>query len=76
MQLPILAPAPLVATRAEAFRDLFENRCQYRHFQNYLTGLMVSGKEAALPPPPPLRTGHESFPSSGSSLSNAPVGTR
>lgn len=41
MQLPILAPAPLVATHAEAFRDLFENRCQFRHFANYLTGLMV-----------------------------------
>ena len=41
MQLPIIAPAPLVATHAEAFRDLFENRCQFRHFENYLTGLMV-----------------------------------
>ena len=41
MQLPILAPAPLVATHAEAFRDLFENRCQFQHFANYLTGLMV-----------------------------------
>ncbi len=41
MQVPIVAPSPLVATHAEAFRDLFENQCQYRHFQNYLTGLMV-----------------------------------
>ncbi len=41
MQLPIIEPAPLVATHAEAFRDLFENRCQFRHFENYLTGLMV-----------------------------------
>lgn len=41
MQLPIVAPAPLVETHAKAFRDLFENRCQFRHFQNYLTGLMV-----------------------------------
>lgn len=41
MQLPILAPAPLVTTHAKAFRDLFENRCQVRHFANYLTGLMV-----------------------------------
>jgi len=41
MQLPIMAPAPLVARHAEAFRDLFENRCQFRHFENYLTGLMV-----------------------------------
>jgi hypothetical protein len=41
MQLPIITPAPLVVTHGEAFRDLFENRCQFRHFQNYLTGLMV-----------------------------------
>ena len=41
MQLPIVAPAPLVITHAVAFRDLFENRCQFQHFQNYLTGLMV-----------------------------------
>ena len=24
-----------------AFESLFENKCQYQHFQNYLTGLMV-----------------------------------
>ena len=41
MQLPIVAPAPLVTTHAAAFRDLFENRCQFDHFQNYLTGLIV-----------------------------------
>ena len=41
MQLPIVAPAPLVSQHAEAFKDLFENRKQYRHFQNYLTGLIV-----------------------------------
>lgn len=41
MQLPIVAPAPLVVAHAGAFRDLFENRCQFQHFQNYLTGLMV-----------------------------------
>lgn len=41
MQLPIVAPAPLVVTHAPAFRDLFENHCQFDHFQNYLTGLMV-----------------------------------
>src|SRR3954453_24024050 len=34
------------------------------------------GKEAALPRPPPLGTGHGSFPSSGSSLSVAPRGPR
>jgi SRSO17 transposase len=41
MQLPIVAPAPLVTTHAGAFRDLFENRCQFHHFQQYLTGLIV-----------------------------------
>lgn len=41
MQFPIVAPAPLVTTHAAAFRDLFENRCQFQHFQQYLTGLMV-----------------------------------
>ncbi len=41
MQLPLVAHAPLVTTHAVAFRDLFENRKQFRHFQNYLTGLMV-----------------------------------
>jgi len=41
MQLPLVAPAPLVATHAVAFGDLFENRCQFAHFEHYLTGLMV-----------------------------------
>src|SRR5215510_3575161 len=41
MQLPIVAPAPLVTQHAEAFRDLFTNRRQFQHFQHYLTGLMV-----------------------------------
>jgi SRSO17 transposase len=41
MQLPLVAPAPIVTAHAEAFRDLFENRRQFQHFQNYLTGLMV-----------------------------------
>lgn len=41
MQLPIVAPAPIAAVHAGAFRDLFENRRQFQHFQNYLRGLMV-----------------------------------
>jgi SRSO17 transposase len=41
MRLPIVVPAPLVTAHAGVFRDLFENRCRFRHFQNYLTGLMV-----------------------------------
>jgi hypothetical protein len=31
MQLPIVAPAPIVTAHADIFRDLFENRCQFRH---------------------------------------------
>src|SRR5881397_1723182 len=41
MQLPIVAPAPIVTAHAKIFRDLFENRCQFHHFQNSLTGLIV-----------------------------------
>jgi len=41
MQLPLVTPAPLVRTHAAAFRDLFENRRQFAHFEQYLTGLMV-----------------------------------
>jgi SRSO17 transposase len=41
MQLPLVAPAPLVTTHATAFRDLFENRRQFAHFEHYLTGLLV-----------------------------------
>ena len=41
MQLPLVAPAPLVTAHAHAFRTLFENRCQFQHFQHYLTGLIV-----------------------------------
>ncbi len=41
MQLPIVAPAPLVSEHAKAFRHLFCDKRQYQHFQNYLTGLIV-----------------------------------
>ncbi len=41
MQLPIVAPAPLVTAHADMFRDRFENRRQFHHCQNYLTGLIV-----------------------------------
>src|SRR5208337_2529541 len=36
----------------------------------------ASGKEVTSPPPPPLRTARESFPSCSSSLSNALCRTR
>ena len=41
MQLPIVAPAPIVTAHAAIFRDLFEHRCQFQHFQHDLTGLIV-----------------------------------
>ena len=41
MQLPLVSPAPVVVEHAPVFRELFENRCQFQHFENYLTGLMV-----------------------------------
>ena len=41
MQLPIIEPAPVVIEHAGIFRDLCENQCQFRHFQHYLTGLIV-----------------------------------
>jgi DDE superfamily endonuclease len=41
MELPIVAPAPIVTKHAAVFRDLFDNHCQFRHFQHYLTGLIV-----------------------------------
>jgi hypothetical protein len=33
--------APIIKEHAEVFRDLFSDERQYRHFQNYLTGLIV-----------------------------------
>lgn len=41
MELPIVAPAPVVTEHAAVFRDLFDNHCQFRHFQHDLTGLIV-----------------------------------
>jgi hypothetical protein len=41
MELPILEPAPVVTEHAGVFRDVFENQCQFRHFQHYLMGLIV-----------------------------------
>jgi DDE superfamily endonuclease len=41
MELPMLTPAPVVTKHAAVFRDLFDNQCQFRHFQHDLTGLIV-----------------------------------
>jgi DDE superfamily endonuclease len=41
MELPLIAPAPVVSDHAAVFRDLLDNQCQFRQFQHYLTGLIV-----------------------------------
>ena len=41
MELPIVAPAPVVTAHAEVFRDLVDNQCQFRPVQHSLTGLIV-----------------------------------
>jgi hypothetical protein len=41
MELPIAAPAPVVTDHTAIFRTLFDSQCQFRHFQRYLTGLIV-----------------------------------
>ncbi|MBA3875235.1 MAG: transposase [Anaerolineae bacterium] len=41
MQLPIVSVAPLVKEHCEIFRSVFANQKQVRHFENYVTGLMV-----------------------------------
>jgi SRSO17 transposase len=41
MQLPLVKVAPLVKEHSARFRAVFANRKQFRHFENYLTGLMV-----------------------------------
>ena len=41
MELPIIAPAPVVTKHAAVFRDVCENQCQCRHVQHDLTGLIV-----------------------------------
>jgi len=41
MELPLVAPAPVVTEHAGVFRALFDNQYQCRHVQHYLTGLMV-----------------------------------
>ena len=41
MQLPIVEAAPLVQRHAAGFRDVFGDRRQYAHFEQYMTGLMV-----------------------------------
>lgn len=46
MQLPIVGVAPIVLEHGKEFRDVFANRKQYRHFVNYLTGLITLGNKS------------------------------
>lgn len=41
VELPIVAPAPVVTEHAAVFRHLFDNHCQCRRLQHDLTGLIV-----------------------------------
>ena len=41
MQLPIVEHPPIVTKHSPEFAEIFENRCQLQHFQNYLSGLIV-----------------------------------
>jgi hypothetical protein len=41
LELPIVAPAPVVTAHVGVFRDLFGHQCQFRHVQHDLTGLIV-----------------------------------
>ena len=41
MELPLVAPAPVVTEHTVVFRGLFDNQGQFRHFQHDLTGLIV-----------------------------------
>jgi SRSO17 transposase len=48
MQLPIVAPAPVVSEHAAAFGHLFNDERAYQHFQHYLTGLIVLENKSSL----------------------------
>jgi hypothetical protein len=41
IELPLVAPAPVVTEHAGVSRDLFDNQCRFRYFQHDLTGLIV-----------------------------------
>lgn len=41
MLVPIVKIAPVVGKHSEEFRELFDNQREFRHFENYLTGLIV-----------------------------------
>lgn len=41
MQLPITEISPIVAKYGKKFHQLFQNKSQVRHFENYVTGLIT-----------------------------------
>ena len=41
MQLPITEISPVVAKYGRLFHKVFQNQCQIRHFENYVTGLII-----------------------------------
>lgn len=41
MRLPLVGAAPVVEREADRFSRVFDNRCEFEHFKNYLTGLIV-----------------------------------
>lgn len=41
MQLPITEISPVVAKYGQQFHQVFQNKCQIRHFENYVTGLIT-----------------------------------
>jgi hypothetical protein len=41
MELPMVAPAPVVRNRAVACRALVDYHCQCRDAQHYLTGMII-----------------------------------
>ena len=41
LELPIVKLAPIVEKYGGHFADLFENRCQFQHFRNYVAGLIA-----------------------------------
>jgi SRSO17 transposase len=41
LELPIVKIAPIVEKYGQKFAEIFDNRCQFQHFTNYLTGLIA-----------------------------------
>ena len=85
LHLVLKTPRPNLAKGMQLFLSSYANGWARRHrhcghlFQGALgpgrpgwSPTQVPGKEVALPPPPPLRTARESFPSCSSSLHERP----